>query len=30
MQEEVRLLELAESTGARYTAMGVFNAVAGN
>lgn len=30
LQEEVRLLELAQSTRVRYTGMGVFNAVAGN
>ena len=30
LQEEVRLVELAQSTRVRYTDMGVFNAVAGN
>ena len=30
LQEEVRLVELAQSTGVRYTDMGVFSAVAGN
>ena len=30
LQEEVRLLELAQGTGVRYTDMGVFSAVAGN
>ena len=30
LQEEVRLVELAESTRVRYTDMGVFSAVAGN
>ena len=30
LQKEVRLLELAESTGVTHAAMGVFNAVAGN
>ena len=29
-QEEVRLVELAQSTRVRYTDMGVFSAVAGN
>ena len=30
LQEEVRLVELAQSTRVRYTDMGVFSAVAGN
>ena len=30
LQEEVRLLELAQSTRVRYTDMGVFSDVAGN
>ena len=30
LQEEVRLVELAQSTKVRYTDMGVFSAVAGN
>ena len=30
LQEEVRLVELAQSTRGRYTDMGVFSAVAGN
>ena len=30
LQEEVRLLELAQSTRVRYTDMGVFGAVAGS
>ena len=30
LQEEVRLVELAQSTRVRYTDMGVFGAVAGN
>ena len=30
LQEEVRLVELAQSTRVRYTDMGVFRAVAGN
>ena len=30
LQEEVRLLELAQGTRVRYTGMGVFSAVAGN
>ena len=30
LQEEVRLLELAQGARVRYTAMGVFSAVAGN
>ena len=30
LQDEVRLLELAQSTRVRYTDMGVFSAVAGN
>ena len=30
LQEEVRLVEVAQSTRVRYTDMGVFNAVAGN
>ena len=30
LQEEVRLVELAQSTGVRYADMGVFSAVAGN
>ena len=30
LQEEVRLLELAQGTRVRYTDMGVFSAVAGN
>ena len=30
LQDEVRLVELAQCTRARYTDMGVFSAVAGN
>ena len=30
LQEEVRLVELAQSTRVRYTDMGIFSAVAGN
>ena len=30
LQEEVRLVELAQSTSVRHTDMGVFSAVAGN
>ena len=30
LQEEVRLVELAQSTRVRYTSMGVFSAGAGN
>ena len=30
LQEEVRLVELAQSTRVRYTGMGVFSAGAGN
>ena len=30
LQEELRLVELAQSTRVRYTDMGVFSAVAGN
>ena len=30
LQEDVRLVELAQSTRLRYTGMGVFNAVTGN
>ena len=30
LQEEVRLVELAQNTRVRYTDMGVFSAVAGN
>ena len=30
LQEEVRLVELAQGTSVRYTDMGVFSAVAGN
>ena len=30
LQEEVRLVELAQSTGVRYADMGVFSAVARN
>ena len=30
LQEEVRLVKLAQSTRARYTGMGVFSAGAGN
>ena len=30
LQEEVRLVEIAEGTRVRYTDMGVFSAVAGN
>ena len=30
LQQEVRLVELAQSTTARYTDMGVFSAVADN
>ena len=30
LQEEVRLLELAQGTRVRYTDMGVFSAVAGD
>ena len=30
LQEEVRLVEFAQSTRVRYTDMGVFSAVAGN
>ena len=30
LQEEVRLVELAQSPRVRYTDMGVFSAVAGN
>ena len=30
LQEEVRLVELAQGTRVRYTDMGVFSAVAGN
>ena len=30
LQEEVRLVELAQRTRVRYTDMGVFSAVAGN
>ena len=30
LQEEVRLLELAQGTRGRYTDMGVFSAVAGS
>ena len=30
LQEEVRLVEIAQGTRVRYTEMGVFSAVAGN
>ena len=30
LQEEVRLVEIAQGTRIRYTEMGVFSAVAGN
>ena len=30
LQEEVRLVEIAQGTRLRYTEMGVFSAVAGN
>ena len=30
LQEEIRLLELAQGTRVRYTDMGVFSAVAGD
>ena len=30
LQEEVRLVEIAQGTRVRYTEMGVFGAVAGN